>query len=871
MNSNQLRADFLRFFQQHGHLVQAGISLVPDDPSLLFTSAGMVPMKGYFLGLEEPPARRMVTVQKCFRATDIDYVGRTARHLTFLEMLGNFSVGDYFKTEAIEMAWEFLVGELALPPDRLWVSVYHDDDEAAGIWANTIGIPRDRIVRLGEADNFWGPVGTTGTGPCGPCSEIYFDLGSELDPAARPGDESPRFVEVWNLVFMEFNKDQQGRLIPLAQKNIDTGMGLERLAMASQGKNTVFASDLFQPLIDAVSAIGGLGGDRSLEQDIALRVIADHLRAMTFLVGDGVVPSNEGRGYVLRRIIRRAFRFGRHLQLRESFLYQLVPKVAQMMGQSYPELQTKEGYIQTVVKAEETRFAATLEDGMAILENLLRGLPSPMLSGADAFRLYDTYGFPLELTEEIAQEQRISVDREGFAGEMRKQRERARAALKKVGMETSPFSVLRERRGESEFVGYQTTESNTPVLALFAGGQEVGLISTGKEGEAYLGETPFYAEKGGQIGDCGRLIWPSGEAEVLDAQSPLDGVTLHRVKVKQGTLTKELVVKAEVDLARRKSIERAHTATHLLHSALHKVVGEHVNQAGSLVESDRLRFDFHHLAALTAGEIAAIEQQVNEMIRADLAVTARETTLEEAKKLGAMALFNQKYSDVVRVVEAGDSRELCGGTHVTHTGEVGTFLILLETGVGSNLRRIEALTGVGAIQRLQQERTALQNSAEMLRGQPLTLAEKVEKLLTENAEERRQAIAYRDRYLRSVSTGLLHQDRTTGIPRVIALVDSLDIDALTVLSDFVLEGLPEGVVVLASIWQDKPLILIRIGSRLVQAGWNAGQLAREAGIMIDGSGGGKSEMGRAGGKNPARLGEALEKVGELIQAASARA
>lgn len=870
MNSNQLRADFLHFFQRHGHLVRAGISLVPDDPSLLFTSAGMVPMKAFFLGLEEPPARRMVTVQKCFRATDIDNVGRTPRHLTFLEMLGNFSVGDYFKTEAIEMAWEFLVGELALPPDRLWVSVYRDDDEAAGIWANTIGVPRDRIVRLGEADNFWGPVGTTGTGPCGPCSEIYFDLGPELGPPARPGDESSRFVEIWNLVFMEFNKDEQGRLIPLAQKNIDTGMGLERLAMASQGKNTVFSSDLFQPLIDAVSAMGGLGGELSSEQGVAQKVIGDHLRAMTFLVGDGVVPSNEGRGYVLRRVIRRAFRFGRHLQLRESFLYSLVPKVVQIMGHGYPELLTKEGYIQTVVKAEETRFATTLEDGMAILENLLRDLPSPTLSGADAFRLYDTYGFPLELTEEIAQEQRVSVDRDGFSNEMRKQRERARATLKKVGMEASPFAALRARRGESEFVGYKPTESTTPVLALFAGGQEVGLIPTGKEGEVYLGETPFYAEKGGQIGDCGRLIWPGGEAEVLDTQSPLDGVTLHRVKVTQGALTNELVVKAEIDYARRKGIERAHTATHLLHFALHKVVGEHVNQAGSLVESDNLRFDFHHLAALTAGEIAAIEQRVNEMIRADLAVTATQTTLEEAKKLGAMALFNEKYGEVVRIVEAGDSRELCGGTHVTHTGEVGIFLILLETGVGSNLRRIEALTGAGAIQRLQQERTTLQHSAELLRGQPLTLAEKVEKLLTENAEERKQAIAYRDRYLRSLSIGLLHQKRMIGPPCVITAVDSLDIDALTVLSDFVLEGLSEGVVALASIWQEKPLVLIRVSSRLVQAGWNAGQLAREAGIIIDGSGGGKPEMGRAGGKTPTRLREALEKVEELIQTASAR-
>jgi alanyl-tRNA synthetase len=760
---------------------------------------------------------------------------------------------------------------MALPPDRLWISVYHDDDEAAGIWANTIGIPSDRIVRLGEADNFWGPIGTTGTGPCGPCSEIYFDLGPQLGPLARPGDESSRFVEIWNLVFMEFNRDERGRLIPLAQKNIDTGMGLERLAMASQGKNSVFASDLFQPLIDAVSAMGGLGGEPSPQQEIALKVIGDHLRAMTFLIGDGIVPSNEGRGYVLRRVIRRAFRFGRQLQLRESFLYKLIPRVVQIMEPGYPELQAKEGYIQTIVKAEEARFATTLEDGIVILENLLGDLSSPTLSGADAFRLYDTYGFPLELTEEIVKEQHVSVDRDGFNREMRKQRERARTALKKVGMEASPFVALREKQGESEFVGYQTTEVTTPVLALFSGGQEVGCIPTGEEGEAYLGETPFYAEKGGQIGDCGHLIWPGGDAAVLDAQSPLDGATLHHVKVTRGVLTNESVVKAEVDPLRRKGIERAHTATHLLHFALHKVVGEHVNQAGSLVESDRLRFDFHHPAALATGEIAALEQQVNEMIRADLSVTATQTTLEEAKKLGAMALFNEKYGEVVRIVEAGDSRELCGGTHVTHTGEVGTFLILLETGVGSNLRRIEALTGVAAIQRLQQERAALQHSAALLRGQPLALAEKVEKLLTENTEEHKLAIAYRDRYLRSLSGRLLQQNRVTGTPCVITAVDSLDIDALTVLSDFVLEGLPDGVVVLASVWQEKPLVLIRVSSRLVQAGWNAGQLAREAGIIIDGSGGGKPEMGRAGGKNPARLPEALEKVGELIQTALPRA
>jgi alanyl-tRNA synthetase len=868
MNSNQLRHEFTHYFEGKGHLARPSISLVPQDPTLLFTSAGMVPMKAYFLGQEEPPCRRMVTIQKCFRTTDIDNVGRTPRHLTFLEMLGNFSVGDYFKEDAIVFAWEFLTRTLGLPPNRMWVTVFREDDEAERIWAEKIGVTRSRIVRLGEADNFWGPVGTTGVGPCGPCSEIHFDLGPELGAEARPGDESDRLMEVWNLVFMEFNKEADGRLVSLAQKNIDTGMGLERLATVTQGVNSIFLSDLFRPLTDAILELAKRAENIPAGQrELALRVIADHLRATAFLVADGVVPSNEGRGYVLRRVIRRAYRHGRRLGLKGPFLHRLLPEVQGCMGSAYPELAERGEYIRRIVQMEEQRFQATLEGGLETLESLLVDLMAKHrihMPGEAAFRLYDTFGFPLELTEEIAAEAGLTVEREGFQREMNAQQERGRAAMKKVGMAASPYTALLEEKGKSVFTGYESTESSSTLLALFHLGREVSSLATGEEGEAFLAETPFYAEKGGQVGDQGKLLWEEGKAEVLDTQTPLEGIILHRLRVVEGTMNVGQVVNAQLDLARRLAIDRAHTATHLLHQALRELLGPQTAQAGSLVEPDRLRFDYNHFCGLEEREIRMLESRVNELIRLDQSVSTAEMGMEEAKRSGAIALFGEKYGEGVRVVQTGKSRELCGGTHAQRTGQLGFFSITQETGVGSNLRRIDALTGAGAVELAQGQRDILEQAALMIHTPSRLMLQKLSKLLQEKEEERKKMLALRDRYLRQLASSLVTRKREEPVRHLVARVDGLDIEAMTILSDSLLESLEKGLVVLGSIFEEKPLLLVRVSADLVSAGYHAGQLAKELGKVLEGSGGGRPEMGRAGGKPGAPIGAALEKARELV-------
>jgi len=868
MDSNHLRHEFLNFFKSTGHLVRPGISLVPDDPTLLFTSAGMVPMKPYFLGNEEPPSRRIATIQKCFRTTDIENVGKTPRHLTFLEMLGNFSIGDYFKKEAISFAWEFLTKRLKIPKERLWVSVFRDDDEAYEIWKKEIGFPEEKLVRLDEKDNFWGPVGTTGIGPCGPCSEIHYDLGPELRPPARPGEDGPRLVEVWNLVFMEFNKNERGELEPLKQKNIDTGMGLERLAMVVQGQTTVFETDLFHPLIETVASMARIPENPEGEkQNFALRLIADHLRAITFLVSDGVVPTNEGRGYVLRRILRRAFRYSRYIGLDKPFLHKLVPEVVNVMGTAYPELAEKSPYIQKVVRAEEERFCETLEDGLNILEKLLNDLASKgekVVPGKEAFRLSDTYGFPWELTEELAREKGLEVDIIGFQEEMEKQRERARSALKKVGMGVSPLSRIREEKGGSLFIGYESLSSRSQVIALLLNGEEVASLKAPAEGEVLLDSTPFYPEKGGQIGDTGRMVWESGEAEVLDTQMPWEDIIVHRVRVKKGELLPEIAVHAEVNSRRRAAIARAHTATHLLHFALRKTLGPHALQSGSLVEPDRLRFDFSHFAPIEDKEIREIETLVNVLIQENHPVQALEMSLEDAKKQGIVAIFGEKYKDQVRAIVTGPSRELCGGTHVERTGDIGYFLIVQETGVGANLRRIEALTGESAVKKAQEDREKLKELAQLLTSQEGQEVIKLKKLLEEKDEEHKKAFLFRDRYLRALSQRL-KEGISYPVPHIVSRVDSLDIDALTVLSDYLLGEIGSGIVVLGSVLENKPGVLVRVSEDLIKSGWHAGEIARTLGQFLEGSGGGKPEMGRAGGKKPEGMEKALQKVREIFQ------
>ncbi|MCR4427920.1 MAG: alanine--tRNA ligase [Caldiserica bacterium] len=871
MNSDSLRHEFLKFFEEKGHLVQPGISLVPEDPTLLFTSAGMVPMKPFFLGLEEPPSLRLATIQKCFRTTDIENVGRTPRHLTFLEMLGNFSVGDYFKRGAILFAWEFLTERLKIPKDRLWISVFREDDEAFLIWEKEVGVPPDRIVRLNEEDNFWGPVGTTGTGPCGPCSEIHFDLGPELGPPAKPGDDSPRLVEVWNLVFMEFNKNEKGELEPLKKKNIDTGMGLERLAMVVQGKKSVFETDLFWPLIEAISSLPGVINSQNEEKrSFALRTISDHLRALTFLISDGVIPTNEGRGYVLRRVIRRAFRYSRYLGLKEPFLFKLVPEVVRVMGGAYPELMEKSPFISRVVKAEEERFCATLEDGLNLLEETLKKLSQKgerVIPGEEVFRLSDTFGFPWELTEEIARESGMEIDRQGFEKEMEKQRERARAALKKVGMELSPLSLIREREGETRFIGYDFLQSRSKVIGILKEGNEVDSLLEGSTGEVLLDCTPFYPERGGQVGDRGRITWEGGEAVVIDTQVPFEGLIVHKIKVKKGSLQKGTEVHAEVDQRRRAAIARAHTATHLLHFSLRKIVGPHALQAGSLVEPDRLRFDFSHFEQVGEGELRQIETMVNNLIQENYPVEIREMPLAQAKKEGIVAIFGEKYRDPVRAIFTGPSKELCGGTHVDRTGDIGFFIILQETGVGSNLRRIEALTGELAVEKFQEEREKLKEIGRLLNAPQGQEVQKLKKLLEEKDEEGQRAIFFRDRILKLLSSAL-KEKAIIQIPAIVEEVESLDMDSLTLLSDQLLQKLGKGVVILGSEFQGKPSIIVRGSEDFIKKGFNAGEIAGSLGKILQGSGGGKPEMGRAGGKAPEKLKEALKKAREILKDAN---
>lgn len=871
MNSNQLRHEFLKFFENKGHLAQPGISLVPEDPTLLFTSAGMVPMKPYFLGLEEPPSRRIVTIQKCFRTTDIENVGRTPRHLTFLEMLGNFSVGDYFKKEAISFAWEFLTERLRIPKEKLWVSVFREDEEAFQIWEREIGFPKEKIVRLDEKDNFWGPVGTTGIGPCGPCSEIHYDLGPELGPPARPGDESPRLVEVWNLVFMEFNKNEQGKLEPLRQKNIDTGMGLERLAMVIQGKTTVFETDLFFPIVTAVADLAQVPASSREEKHLfALRTIADHLRAITFLIADGVIPTNEGRGYVLRRVLRRAFRYSRYLDLKEPFLFRLIPKVVEVMKESYPELTEKLPYIQKIVKVEEDKFCETLEEGLIILEEIIKNLSlrgQSIIPGTDVFRLSDTYGFPWELTEEIARENGMEIDRCGFETEMEKQRERARAALKKAGMEVSPLSKIKEEKGECKFVGYEILITRSQVKALFVKGEKVDFLTEGSKGEVLLDQTPFYPERGGQIGDTGKISWEGGEAEVLNTRMPFEGLITHTVQIKRGRLETGILVHAEVDSRRREAIARAHTATHLLHFSLRKILGPHALQSGSLVEPDRLRFDFSHFASVKEEELKEIEFIVNSLIMENYPLQVKEMPLDQAKKEGIIAIFGEKYKDPVRAIIAGPSRELCGGTHVERTGDIGYFLIVQETGVGSNLRRIEALTGEKAVRKSQEERGRLNELSLILNSPQGQEILKLKKLIEEKDEERKRALFYRDRYLKTLAM-ILKEQTPPSFPSIVAKVEPLDIEALTVLSDLLLRELERPIVILGSIFERKPLILVRVSPDLVRKGWNAGEIAQFLGKILEGSGGGKPEMGRAGGKKADMLDVALKEAKEILKNAN---
>ncbi len=873
LKGKEIRRLFLDYFARHGHEIVPSSPLVPaDDPTLLFTNAGMVQFKKVFLGQEERPYKRAASCQKCVRAggkhNDLENVGYTARHHTFFEMLGNFSFGDYFKREAIAFAWEFLTKELELPVERLYVTIYQDDNEAAELWKEIAGLPPERIVRLGEKDNFWA-MGDTG--PCGPCSEIIFDQGPEVGcgrPDCRVGCDCDRYLELWNLVFMQYERDESGRLSPLPRPCIDTGMGLERITATIQGVKTNFDCDLFAGLMAKITDLTGFHYGEDQKRDVAFRVIADHSRASAFLIADGVLPSNEGRGYVLRRIIRRAIRFGRALGLEKPFLYETALVVVDEMGEVYPELIRAKQTIEKILVLEEERFRETLERGLALLEEELSRLSArgqKVIPGEFIFKLYDTYGFPYDIVRDVALERGFSLDMAGFEREMAKQRERSRKHWKgEIAKAPAALRRLLEAGLGKTFVGYETTEAEAEILALIQKGNEVEEIREGEEAEAVFSKTPFYGEAGGQVGDTGLVIGPSGQAEVVDTYR-LGDLFIHKLKVKSGLLRKAETVKLSVFSSRRAAIARHHTATHLLHAALRRILGEHVHQAGSLVAPDRLRFDFTHFEPLKLEEIFAIEDLVNARIRDDLPVEAKIMSYREAVNQGAMALFGEKYGEEVRVIQIGSfSMELCGGTHVHHTGEIGYFKIISEGSVSAGVRRIEAVAGEAAVNfvhELEQERQRL---AFKLKTSPAELEKRLDGLLKQVKELQQEIESLRRQMARGGLEGLLQQvQEVNGVKVLAAQVEAPDAKALREMGDFLRDRLGSGVVILAAASNGKAQLLAMVTKDLVGK-IHAGRIIQELAPLVGGRGGGRPDMAQGGGPKAEALAEALKKVPEIV-------
>ncbi|MEB9334719.1 alanine--tRNA ligase [Bacillus cereus] len=872
----QIRQMFLDFFQEKGHAVEPSASLVPhEDPSLLWINSGVATLKKYFDGRVIPQNPRITNAQKSIRTNDIENVGKTARHHTFFEMLGNFSIGDYFKEEAITWAWEFLTSDkwIGFDKELLSVTIHPEDEEAFTIWNEKMGVPKERIIRLEE--NFW----DIGEGPSGPNTEIFYDRGEAYgndfsDPELYPGGENERYLEVWNLVFSQFNHNPDGSYTPLPKKNIDTGMGLERMASIVQDVPTNFDTDLFMPMIGATETISGekyRNGD--LEKDMAFKVIADHIRTVTFAVGDGALPSNEGRGYVLRRLLRRAVRYSKKLNINRPFMFELVPVVGEVMKDFYPEVLEKKDFIAKVVKNEEERFHETLHDGEAILAEVIakaKEEKTTVISGVDAFRLYDTYGFPIELTEEYAEEAGMTVDHEGFENEMEKQRERARAARQDVDSMQVQGGVLGEIKVASEFVGYGTVATESNVVALVKNGEYTDSLQAGEEGQLILDVTPFYAESGGQIADRGYLLADGVKVLVKDVQKAPNGQNLHKVVVEEGTLTKDAAVKAIIDTKNRSSVVKNHTATHLLHQALKDVLGTHVNQAGSLVTSERLRFDFSHFGQVQADELEKIERMVNEKIWESIDVEISQKAIEEAKEMGAMALFGEKYGDVVRVVQVGDySLELCGGCHVDNTASIGIFKIVAESGIGAGTRRIEAVTGKSAYELMNDQVGLLKEAAGKMKTNPKDILTRVDGLFAEvkQLQKENESLAAK---LSNIEAGNLTDSVMTvdGVNVLAAKVNVADMNNLRTMMDDLKNKLESAVVVLASVNDDKVNILAGVTKDLISQGYHAGKLVKEVASRCGGGGGGRPDMAQAGGKNPAQVEEALAFVQEYVKSVS---
>ena len=869
---NELRKMFLEFFESKGHLAMKSFSLIPhNDKSLLLINSGMAPLKPYFTGAEIPPRRRVTTCQKCIRTGDIENVGKTARHGTFFEMLGNFSFGDYFKHEAIAWSWEFLTQVVGLDPNRLYPSIYQDDDEAFDIWNKEIGIPADRIFRFGKEDNFW----EHGAGPCGPCSEIYYDRGEKYGcgkPGCTVGCECDRYMEVWNNVFSQFNNDGEGHYTDLIQKNIDTGMGLERLAVVVQDVDSIFDVDTIQALRNKVCEISGKEYDKDHETDVSIRLITDHIRSATFMISDGIMPTNEGRGYVLRRLIRRAARHGRLLGIDGLFLARLSASVIEGSKDGYPELEEKKDFIFNILNNEETQFNKTIDQGLHILSELEEKMQSEgkkVLDGQDAFKLYDTYGFPLDLTKEILEEKGYGIDEDGFHAAMEEQRERARSSREVTNYMGADATVYDEIDPSvtTEFTGYDHLEDTSKVTVLTTETEIAESLMEGQKGTIFVEKTPFYATMGGQEGDCGIIKGANGVFEVEDTIKLRGGKYGHVGVMKSGMISNGEEVTLQVNEEARKNIEKNHSATHLLQKALKTVLGAHVEQKGSLVTPTRLRFDFAHFQAMTPEELEKVENLVNEKIQEQIPVVTDIMDTEEAKKSGAMALFGEKYGDKVRVVSMGDfSKELCGGTHVKNTAEIGLFKLVSEAGVAAGVRRIEALTGpsVTAYYKAQEEK--MHEAAALLKTTPADLLEKIAHLQAEAKALQAENESLKSKLAKEALGDVM--DKVTevkGVKLLAASVPDVDMNGLRDLGDQLKEKLGSGVVVLASAKDGKVSLLAMVTDDAMKKGAHAGKLIKEVAAVVGGGGGGRPNMAQAGGKNPEKIDEAVAKAAEVLE------
>ena len=873
LTGSQIRQMFLDFFQEKGHAVEPSAPLVPhEDPTLLWINSGVATLKKYFDGRVVPENPRITNAQKSIRTNDIENVGKTARHHTFFEMLGNFSIGEYFKVEAIEWAWEFLTDKkwIGFDPDKLSVTIHPEDEEAYEIWSKKVGIPEERIIRL--EGNFW----DIGEGPSGPNSEIFYDRGPEFgndlsDPELYPGGENERYLEIWNLVFSEFNHNPDGTYTPLPHKNIDTGMGLERITSVVQNVETNYDTDLFMPIIRATEEISNTEYGKENQTDVAFKVIADHIRTVAFAVGDGALPSNEGRGYVLRRLLRRAVRYAKQININRPFMYELVPVVAEIMVDFYPTVKEKQDFIEKVVKNEEERFHETLHEGLTILFDVIKKQKekgNKQIPGEDVFKLYDTYGFPVELTEEYAEEEEMTIDYNGFESEMEKQRDRARTARQDVDSMQVQSGVLRDIHHESKFVGYDQLQVQATVVVLLKDGVTVEKATTGEEIQFILDQTPFYAESGGQIADKGTLLAHGVKVDVLDVKKAPNGQSLHRAMVVEGELNVNAAVTATVIEETRAKVIKNHSATHLMHQALKDVLGPHVNQAGSLVEPDRLRFDFSHFGQVQPEELERVEEIVNEQIWRSLDVEIDYKGINEAKSMGAMALFGEKYGDIVRVVKMGDySLELCGGCHVPNSSVIGLFKIVSESGIGAGTRRIEAVTGEAAYSLMNHQIGILKSAAAKLKTNVHDVPARIDTLQNEikHLHRENESLAAKLGNIEAGSLASKVKD-VNGIPVLVANVQNTDMNNLRNMADDLKQKLGSGVIVLGSTVDGKVNLIAGVTKDLIEKGFHAGKLIKEVSTRCGGGGGGRPDMAQAGGKDPSKLDSALEFVEEWVKA-----